>query len=206
MQQLLLATTTDEVSQIAEQAIPNRSLLFYADMGIIKIKYNDIMRGIIAYPDDNNIIFDAHKNIALDDFVTSKGITVTPDDKVSSVIEMTDSIAVNGRYILLLKRNMTTDSGISGIIVRNGPLVKSSVEFTAMANGQATVNATTTEHKKPTIALVSYNGIEYVALAFSEAYSCKLYFSGFDGRSKDVLPPKIGTYTDQDIKTLRMLV
>ena len=201
MAQILLATTTNEVSQNAESAQPDRGLLYYVDQNALRIKNNGFMKGLTSSPDNVNIIKNTGDELALSKKISLKSLTVNTQDQA---ITWGCNVPVfsKNRYLLLLKRNMTTNNCMSGTLIRQGKDVQTILEISASANGDIVINGATTESKKPTTAIVSYNGVEYVAIAFAEAHDCSIYFNGYDGRSPDILPPVAAVYNDAEIKVI----
>lgn len=194
MQNLLLPVTATETIDNATQDIFNRSPLYDKDENKLYIKHDDKLNLIRARVDNDNIIFNENDEIALADNIHCKSATVKPDDsEIAYKANIPFAETTDDRTIILISKISNDNGAISGNLYINGDSVSGGYHFTVTSAGTRYLEGTTS-NGSITYVRVTYNNEDYIGIRFLP--NTKIYFSGYDLRNENILPPDYTTYND----------
>lgn len=203
MQNLLLPVTDTETIDNAKQGILNRSPLYDTDKNKLYIKYNDELNLIRARADNDNIIFNENDELALNDNIHCKSVTVQPENGICYKSNVLLAETSDNRTIILLMKYSDTKGVISGNIYIKGEDDSGGYCFTVSSAGTRYLEGASIS-RRPNYVKVTYNNEDYIAIQFGN--NNKIYFSGYDLRPEEIMPPAYDTYNDGTLANIIELV
>ena len=201
MQKILIPTTSINSQSIAEEVIPNKSLLYNQETEMLYVKYNNELHTVYSPVDNKNIVLTEKDNvsyISLNENPIVKSTTTSPDDKVHVVNNLfLDTITAAQRTIfLLVKVSDDVQEGLYGEIFRLGDSVSESYHIMVSSSSDSkNVLLGSSSTKPATIKEYEYSGSNYYGIEFATDDEADLYFHGVS--SLDTLsPPYYKNYRD----------
>lgn len=195
MQNLLLPVTATETIDNAKQDIHNRSPLYDKDSNKFYIKYDDKLNLIRARVDNDNIIFNDNDELTLADNIHCTSATVKPDD--SGIVYKANILfaeTTDDRTIILISKINDNNGAISGNLYISGDTASGGYHFTVTSAGTRYLEGATS-NGAITYVRVTYNNEDYIGIRCIP--NTKIYFSGYDLRNEDILPPNYTEYDDK---------
>ena len=128
------------------------------------------------------------------DNIHCKSATVKPDDsEIVYKANIPFAETTDNRTIILISKINDNNGAISGNLYINGDSVSGGYHFTVTSAGTRYLEGTTS-NGSITYVRVTYNNEDYIGIRFLP--NTKIYFSGYDLRNENILPPDYTTYDD----------
>ena len=206
MQQLLLPTASHSMINEAAKQLEDRSPLYDCDENTLYIKYAGRLIPLSTSVDGKNIVLDDRGNISLADNLLCQGVTVQPDPSapIFRSNEMFAEISPQRTILLLVATTQDSTGILSGNFYEKG-MYTSAYHFSISTTGSRFLSGSSAVAKAHYVK-ATWGGRVFIGIRFPSNQEAKIYFSGYDNRPKNVLPPAYKSYTDADLLDVKPIV
>ena len=202
LNQVLIATCTDDYEAIAANQLLDRSLLYNRDHKDLNIVLGR-QAVHLTKVDEENIVRNENNEIALKDDVIVKSITTRADDTDVAWRSQEKLCATNDGHtvVLLFKEDKSgySHAFIGGEIIEVGDGIYGHYQLSLTSTGSRLLKGATTAHKKARLVLASYENEWYYGIKFMSNIPAKIYFAGWRNIADEIMAPACSEYEDSDM-------